>query len=120
MMDRTRLTQLVVLVVSVAAMTMSGAVVLAEDTPAPRGTAIDHPISLVAFASVDRLLSRAASLGDALGIPDQGEKLLAGLVGGDDVIGKLLTSPGLDTTRPLGAVSYPKWMTDRGDPGSAN
>lgn len=85
--------------------------------PAPPATGpIDHPLGLVAFASIDRLAGRADSLGEALGEPGMGQQLLNGLLGGDEGISKLLYSPGLDTTRPLGAMFYPKWLQGDKEP----
>ena len=70
----------------------------------------DHPFAVVALASIDRLRARATSLGEVLGEPLLGEKSLAMLLGGDESTEKLLNSPGLDTTRPIGIMSYPEWF----------
>lgn len=71
----------------------------------------DHPFAIVALASVDRLLARAASLSEAAGKPEPGEALFVPFLGGDDGLKKFFTSPGLDTTRPIGIMSYPKWFS---------
>jgi hypothetical protein len=73
-------------------------------------SAFDHPMGLVAFASVDRLKARSESLAEVLGHPGAGTKLLMGMVDGDEGIAKLLNSPGLDSTRPIGAMFYPNWF----------
>ncbi len=72
--------------------------------------AVDHPLGIVAFASVDRLRARAETLADVLGQTGSGDKLLVGMMGDDDDIPKILNSPGLDTTRPIGMMSYPNWF----------
>ena len=71
----------------------------------------DHPFAVVALASFDRVVARAASLGEAVGRPEAGDSLLVSFLGGDDGLRKLFTSPALDTTRPLGIMSYPKWFS---------
>ncbi len=71
----------------------------------------DHPFAVVALASFDRVVARAASLGDVVGLPDAGETLLVSYLGGDDELKKLFNSPGFDTTRPVGIMSYPKWFS---------
>lgn len=89
----------------------------ADTRPAPRnGTAVDHPLGLVAFASFDRLRARAASLAEALGTPEDAEKLLFAISGGEDSpLPKLINSPGFDTTRPLGVMFFPNWVGDGGE-----
>ncbi len=70
----------------------------------------DHPFAVVALASFDRLKARAASLGEAIGAPEFSDKWIANGFVGDESLGKLLNSPGFDTTRPLGVMSFPKWF----------
>ncbi len=70
----------------------------------------DHPFAVVALASIDRLRARATSLGEVLGEPLLGEKSLAMMLGGDETTEKILNSPGIDTTRPIGIMSYPEWF----------
>ena len=82
----------------------------AEARAAEPPQAEDHPFAVVALASIDRLRARATSLGEVLGEPLLGEKSLAMLLGGDESTEKLLNSPGLDTTRPIGIMSYPEWF----------
>ncbi len=83
----------------------------ADGKPAQRGgAAVDHPLGLVAFASVDRIRARGVSLIEASGTPQDFEKLLNAVTGGDGETTKLLNSPGLDTTRPIGAMCYPNWF----------
>lgn len=76
----------------------------------PANGPVEYPLGLVAFASVDRLMGRADTLAEALGEPGMGDQLLTGMLGGDEGIAKLLTAPGMDTTRPFGAMFYPKWL----------
>ncbi len=71
---------------------------------------VDHPLGLVAFASIDRLTGRADTVAEALGEPGTGIQLLEALLGGDEGVAKILRSPGFDTTRPFGAMFYPNWL----------
>jgi hypothetical protein len=103
-------TWLLALFLSAAAMN-SPDLVQAADRKAERSApAVDHPLGLVAFASVDRLRARVETLAEVLGQTGSGDKLLAGMMGDDDDIPKILSSPGLDTTRPIGVMSYPNWF----------
>ena len=88
---------------------MSGSGGQANAAESPQ--AEDYPFAIVTLASVDRMLARAASLGEAAGKPEPGEALFVPFLGGDDGLKKLFTSPGLDTTRPIGIMSYPKWFS---------
>lgn len=71
----------------------------------------NHPFAVVALASIDRVRARAASLGEAIGSPEFGDKIVSQFLGGDDEMNKLFNSPGFDTTRPIGIMSYPKWFS---------
>ncbi|MBC8116676.1 MAG: hypothetical protein H7062_19960 [Candidatus Saccharimonas sp.] len=73
----------------------------------------DHPFAVVALASFDRVVARAASLGEAAGQPEAGDALLVSFLGGDDELKKLFSAPAFDTTRPLGIMSYPKWFSGK-------
>ncbi len=75
----------------------------------------DQPLVVVALASVDRLRARAKTLAESLGTPEIAEKLLLAHVGGDDDFATLLDSPGIDSTRPIGIMTYPEWFSDEGD-----
>jgi hypothetical protein len=82
--------------------------------------AVDHPLGIVAFASVDRLRARVETLAEVLGQAGTGETLLAGMMGDDDDVLKILNSPGLDTTRPIGVMSFPNWFSgDAAEEGDA-
>lgn len=87
--------------------------VWADDSRDKVDRAVDHPFAVVAFASVDRLRARATSLGEAIGSPEFGAKWMAAGFVGDESIGKLFNSPGFDTTRPIGIMSYPKWFSGK-------
>ena len=90
--------------------TFSGLVLAADGKVVPRkGGAEDHPLGLVAFASLDRLRARMASVGEAVAY-EEGDKLLFAFLGNDESIVKFCTSPGIDPTRPFGAMSYPNWF----------
>ena len=73
----------------------------------------DHPFAVVAFASVDRLKARATSLGEAIGAPEFSDKWIANGFVGDESLGKLLNSSGIDPTRPIGVMTFPKWFSDK-------
>jgi len=73
---------------------------------------VEHPLTLVAFASAERIMARMDSLGQLVGLP-AGNGLMAGL--GDDDFLKLLTLPGLDPKRPLGMMSFPRWKLPNED-----
>ena len=101
---------LLALVLSTA-VTISPEFARAADAKAKQSEpAADHPLGLIAFASIDRLLARAETLADAIGQPGTSEKLLTGVLGGDDGVFKFLNSPGLDKTRPIGVMCYPNWF----------
>jgi len=82
----------------------------------PASGPVEYPLGLVAFASMDRLLGRADSLSESLGEPGMGSQLLQSVLGDDEGIAKLMQSPGLDTTRPFGAMFYPNWLKGKSDP----
>ncbi|MDB5346180.1 MAG: hypothetical protein JWP89_4557 [Schlesneria sp.] len=83
----------------------------AADRKAERSApAVDYPLGIVAFASVERVRARVETLAEVVGQAGAGETLLAGMMGDDDDIPKILNSPGLDTTRPIGLMSYPNWF----------
>lgn len=79
----------------------------ADPRPDAGASAQDHPLGLVAFASLDRLRARVDSLTQTLGLDVPADEWLKGLTG--DEFGPLLNSPGLDTTRPFGIMTFPKW-----------
>lgn len=85
---------------------------VAADRKAERSApAVDHPLGIVAFASVDRVRARMETLAEVLGQAGAGQTLLAGMMNDDDgAILKILDSPGLDPTRPIGLMSYPNWF----------
>jgi hypothetical protein len=83
----------------------------ADHSPRQAAQAIDHPFAVVALASFDRVVARAASLGEAIGRPEAGDSLLVSFLGGDDGFRKLFNSPAFDTTRPVGIMSFPKWFS---------
>lgn len=85
-----------------------------DQSTAPRVQGVDYPLSLIAFASIDRLQTRAATLAQAVGLPGQGDSFLKAVADDDDV-GSLAFMPGLDLTRPIGAMSYPKWLDQSTD-----
>ena len=94
--------------VMIAACGLAMRVQAANDTDAVKPE--DHPFTVVAFASFDRLKARAASLGEAIGAPEFADKWIANGFVGDESLGKIFNSPGFDTTRPLGVMSFPKWF----------
>ncbi len=69
----------------------------------------EHPFAVVAFASIDRLRARATSLGEAIGSTEFSDKWIASGFVGDESLGKLMNSPGIDSTRPIGMMSFPNW-----------
>lgn len=89
----------------------AGPVAGADPKPAPRSEPVEYPLSIVALASADRVQARLASLAEEIGMPDGAGRLLSGLMGGDDEMSRFLRLPGLDTTRPIGMMSYPKWFS---------
>lgn len=98
------------LLLVVFVVTFSGLVLAADVKAVPRkGVAEDHPLGLVAFASLDRVRARMASVGEAVAY-EEGDKLLFAFLGNDESIVKFCTSPGIDPTRPFGAMSYPNWF----------
>lgn len=75
--------------------------------------AVDHPLGLVAFANIDRVNTRLTTLVAAMVQEEPPEKVLARIKGEDDDVGsirKILNSPGLDTTRPIGVMCFPHWF----------
>lgn len=79
----------------------------ANDTDAVKTE--DHPFAVVAFASIDRLRARATSLSEIIGAPEIAEKWIANGFVGDESLGNLMNSPGIDSTRPIGMMSFPNW-----------
>ncbi len=71
----------------------------------------DHPFAVVAFASIDRLKTRATSLGEVIGSTEFSDKWIANGFVGDESLGKLMNSPGIDSTRPIGVMTFPKWYS---------
>ena len=76
----------------------------------------DHPFAVVAFASVDRLKARATSLGEAVGAPEFSDKWIANGFVGDESLGKLLNSSGIDPARPIGVMTFPNWFSGNVEP----
>ena len=70
----------------------------------------DYPLTVVAFASVDRVRARYASLAEAMGSPELADKLLLAQMDGNEEMQKLIELPGLDPTKPIGMMSYPNWF----------
>ena len=97
------------LFVSLAATTRA-----ADRKPAPAAASVDYPLTVVAFASVDRVRARFASLAEVLGSPELADKLFVAQMGGDDEMQKLIELPGLDPTKPVGMMSYPNWFNADG------
>ena len=76
----------------------------ADDSPPGADAAVDHPILVVAAASIDRLLERATTLLEVSGrdaSPEAVRKMLS-FVGGES----FADMQGIDTTKPIGVMVF--------------